>query len=255
MNLEQEQDRIQQYFAGTLPPDERAALERDAAHSPELAEMLRHFRQLRIMRKHHALIEGKALLDNVMEETPVSPDYGAHEHYFSTPFWKSGAIKWLIGAFLLIASIAGGTWYAQKQQQEALFTLSKGQTQPLENLIGFAPEDRSAAASGMAAYDRRAWSEAIPLLQAAIEESPDDNSLRLYLAVSYLMKGETAPAREELERLAHQDGLTAVPAQWYLALTLMQQNKKEQAKVLLQGIAADTIYGAKAREILREMNE
>ena len=93
---------------------------------------------------------------------------------------------------------------------------------------------------------------ALPIqnLSAAIEETPNDNSLGLYLAISYLMDGQNAKAEVLLREMIKTEDLTTIPAKWYLALSLLQQNKKAEANNLLRSIETDTIFGDRVRGLL-----
>lgn len=251
MTVEQLQEKIKDYLDGQLPPGDQKAFEQDIQASEPLAEEVRRYRQLRILSKNAPLIQGKAMLNNIMDEHTIEPDYGQYESYFKKSLWEHRIWRWLSG-LLVLAVIAGGTFYYQQaQEKQALTALADDQLRPLENMIGFAADDQSTAAMAMRAYDQRNYSSAIAGLQTAIQESPDDNSLRLYLAVSHLLLQQHSEAESLLRELTQTDDLTTIPAKWYLALSLVQRGEKEKARILLQSIRTDTVFGERAGEVMK----
>lgn len=253
MTVEQLQEKIKDYLDGLMSQGDRNAFEEDIKASEPLAEEVRRYRQMHILSKHTPLIQGKAMLDSIMAEHTIEPDYGQYESYFKKTLWKHRIWQWLSGVFAL-AIIAGGTFYYQQaQKKQALNALANEQLRPLENMIGFANDDQSTAAIAMRAYDQHNYSSAITGLQTALQESPDDNSLRLYLAVSHLLLQQHQEAESLLRDLTQTDDLTTIPAKWYLALSLVQRGEKEAARLLLQSIQADTVFGERAGEVLEAL--
>jgi tetratricopeptide (TPR) repeat protein len=251
MIIENIQDTIKQYLDGTLLGQEKADFEKEIKNSEELAEEVRRFRQLRIFNKNKKVIEANALLSSVMAEIDIEPDYGKYEKHFKTSIFDNVMWRWLLGGLTVLLVVGGGFFYQTSQKTKALKDLSKTYLQPMENIIGFPPNAQTQDAKGMAAYDNKNYSEAITLLNYASKNNPDDNSLRLYLAISYLMQEQNEKAEPLLQELVKADNLSTIPAKWYLALSLMQRNQKTEAGVLLQSLESDTVFGNRAKEILK----
>lgn len=251
MIIENIQDTIKKYLDGTLSGKEKADFEKEIKNSAELAEEVRRFRQLRIFDKNKDIIAANAILNSVMSDIEIEPDYGKYEKYFKKSIFDNVMWRWLFGGLALILVVGGGFVYQKSQETKALKELSKTYLQPMENIIGFSDNAQTQDAKAMAAYDNKNYSEAIVLLNNASKNNPDDNSLRLYLAISYLMQEQNEKAESLLQTIVKTDDLSTIPAKWYLALSLMQRGQKTEAKVLLQSLESDATFGNRAKEILK----
>lgn len=251
MTLEPLQDKIQAYLDGTLPPAEKTAFEDQIKASESLAAELGRYRQLRILGQHQTLIQGKTMLDAVMAEVPITPDYGQHEAYFKKPLGKTTKGRWFLGGLAILTAVLGLFFYQKYQTGKALANLAQAQLSPMANMIGFAPDDPSNAAQAMRAYDQKNYAEAISGLSLEVQANPDDNSLRLYLAVCHLMQAQHPQAETLLREIIKTEDLATVPAKWYLALSLMQHNAPAEARTLLKSLEPDTIFGGRAKILLK----
>jgi hypothetical protein len=248
MTEEEQQQHIQDYLHGLLGPGERNAFEQAAQNSlPLAAELLRH-RQMRVYQQNRDLIRAKALLAQISTELAIEPAYGSHKAYFPKNRAQGGWVFSLLAAIMLIA---GALFFQNRQSALHYASIAQEQLQPLDNIIGFDRSDQSDAAMGMQAYDQKNYAFAEKRLSLAMKQSPDDHSLRLYLAISQLMQQEHDQAQKHLQLLAETQSIATVPAKWYYALSLLQATKSHQAKSLLQSISRDTIYGEKAKLILK----
>jgi tetratricopeptide (TPR) repeat protein len=253
MIIENIQDTIKQYLDGKMSATEKIDFENQIKNSEELAEEVRQFRQLRIFDKHKNLLAAKAQLSAVMSEIDIEPDYGSYEKYFKKSFFESPVRKWLAGSLATLALIGGIFFYQKSQTDNVLTNIYKSNLQPMENIIGFTVDDQTQAAKAMRAYDQKNYNEAITLLNYAVKNSTDDNSLRLYLAISYLMQERNIEAEILLKDIINKNDLTVIPAKWYLALSLIKRGEKTEARALLQSIESDTVFGNKASAILKSL--
>lgn len=247
---EQFQDDIQAYLDGTMPLKQRAAFEAQIGNSPQLAEEMRRHRMLRVVVRHEDLFAAKTLVDNVMAEVEIEADYGKHRHIFDTLNRGGTFLRWTWLVVVLLVSFGGGWFYRYREHQQHIQRIAAAQLAPLDNMIGFAPGDPSNAAVALLAYERRNYPEAVRRLQTELRTAPDDNGLRLYLAVSLLMQGQQSDAEPLLRQMVAAQDLTTVPATWYLALCLLQQGKPNKARELLVPLRADTIFGQRAQQVL-----
>jgi Tetratricopeptide repeat len=251
MMAEQLQDKIQAYLAGDMSPAEKADFENQIKASEALAEELRRYRQLSVLGKNKSLVAGKILLDAVMDALPITPDYGPYERYFKKPLWPFW--RWSFVLFALLLALSGVLFYQTNQEKKASAALAETQLLPMANVIGFAADDQSNAAEAMRAYDGQNYAEAIERLHIEVRDSPGDNSLRLYLAVSYLMQGQTPQAEALLQEMIKTDDLVTVPAKWYLALSLLGRNHKTEARVLFENLKSDAIFGDRVTQLLKDL--
>jgi tetratricopeptide (TPR) repeat protein len=251
MALDQLQDKIQAFVNGKMSLTEKTDFEKEIKASESLAEEVRRYRQMSILAQNEPLITGSAMLHSMMEEIPIEPAYGQYEQYFKKSSFFNPWGYWLSGIFLA-ALLLGSFVFYQKNREDKLIALAQTQLLPLTNMIGFAPGDTSNAAQAMRAYDQQNYAEAAARLKKEVEYYPDDNSLRLYLAVSYLMLGNHhAAVKPLLSEIATTENLTTVPAKWYLALSQIQHGEHNEARVLLKSIESDTIFGNRAQMILK----
>jgi tetratricopeptide (TPR) repeat protein len=248
---EHTQDDIQAYLSDTLSPEQRAAFEVQVSGSPALTEEVNRHRMLRVMLQQEYLLNAKSLIGGIMAATEIQADYGEYGPMLDKP--RRGRIflrrLWIVvAAFLVLVSL----WWLNRQQrmEEQPFRASSMPLTPFENIIGFAPGDVSNAATALRAYELGNYPEAIERLQRELRYAPDDNALRLYLAVSFLMQGQNAAAEPLLRQLVAAQDLTTVPATWYLGWCLLQQGKRDEARSMFHGIQSDIIFGQRTRQLL-----
>ena len=103
------------------------------------------------------------------------------------------------------------------------------------------------------AYDNGRYTEAIILFNQILTKN-DDPIIHLCLGNAQLKLGKYAEAEHTFNHLLaeHSDLLTQ--AKWYLALTLLKQNKMERAKATLWEISKSSTYGEKARKLLKQLD-
>jgi tetratricopeptide (TPR) repeat protein len=254
MTAEQLQEKFQAYLDGTLLPEEKIAFEAQINASEPLKEELNKFRQLRILHKNESLLQAKSVLGKVMDEVHIEPNYGNYAAYFKETGANKAIKYWASGIFAILLIAGAMLFFQNKQLTKQLHNLANTNLAPMENLIGFANEDKSITALGMKAYDKKEYKTAIDLLQKAITESPDDGTLRLYLAISYLMLEQNTAAKVLLSPLTNVESLSTIPAKWYLALCLLKEGEKTEARKILLNLKSDKVYGVQAEGILKNEN-
>lgn len=249
------QDRLQAYAQDRLSPQDASALENEIAASEDLKNELEYYRMLQLRERAKSLLQAKAQLESVIADTPIEANYGQYRHYFQRHSWLSHRLSILLGtAVLLIATWWGVHQYQQYTRLRFVQTLYKEYLTPLDNHIGFAPNDASNAAIALRAYTQGNYRSAVQYLQTEVATNPDDQSLRLYLSVSALLIEQDSIAAQHLQHLVREnDPLTAVPAKWYLALNLLHRGEEEGASALLNTIQNDAIFGQPAKELLEKL--
>jgi hypothetical protein len=246
-NIEALQPQINRYLDGALSEEEQRQFEAQQQQSAELRELVGAYRQMRLLDRHQPLIAATTILKDLVENSPVTPDYGTYRSAFEPEGrkWK----PYLILGLVALLATAGLFWW-RVQDQQAANQLVLDNLQPLENFINFKPDEVFAAANGMRAYDRGDYPAAIVALETAVREEPDDNSLLLYLAVSYQLNQQPAKAQPILTTIAAGNDISAVPARWYLALNQLSLYQKTAARATLHQLINDGAYGARAKAML-----
>lgn len=89
--------------------------------------------------------------------------------------------------------------------------------------------------SGMVSYKRKKYSEAIALWEPLYTENPTNDTLVYFLGVAHLAKGDNVAAEQYL-KMAHsiETSIFVEEANYYLALTLLKENKVHEAKKILE---------------------
>jgi tetratricopeptide (TPR) repeat protein len=250
----QEQDNIKAFVDGTMTASLKAEFEAQLAQSEALQIEVGRYRRLDILLQYSHLIDAQKQLRQVMDAVPITPGYGPFASHFPTPapvifrFWR-----WILGILVVLLLLSGLWGYRQYSHQQALKKLSETHLTPLDNMIGFAPTDTDPAAEGMRNYDRQNYRAAIEKLSLAVRQHPDDQSLRLYLAISYLLDGQRSLAKPLLRDLVLTDNVATIPANWYLALVLLHEGNSAEARVLLQRLENDAVLGVKAKTVLEKI--
>ena len=266
MNIEERQEAIKRYVANTMLPTERHTFEEEMAQSEDLTEEVRRFRQLHVAVKYAPLIEAKLALDAVMNDFDIEPDYGKHEALLrdsgGTGF---GIRKGLLGglvAFILVGSVF---LFYQKQaaktaeaarlttwvQPHKVIDIAKD---PMDNMTNFAPDDMSQAAQAIRLYKQKQYAESARLLESSVRQDGSDKSLQLYLGVDYFLSNQTEKAVSILRGLSESENIATVPARWFLALSLLEKGDVSAARLQLEKIGSDAVFGERARLILDSAN-
>ena len=85
-------------------------------------------------------------------------------------------------------------------------------------------------------YKSGDFKSTIPLLSKQASQYPDSPLIKLFLANCYLGKNQAADAIPILQNLISENTSSSEEARWYLALALLQEEKKKQARIILEEI-------------------
>ncbi len=246
---DQLQDDIQAYLDGKMPIEKIPLFEAQMADSSQLTAEINRYRMLRVVARNEDMFMAKTLVDNIMASTEIEADYGQYGHIFDKTGGKPNAKYWILGILVMIILTVSVWRYRYFENQVQIRRIATEHLAPLDNIIGFSPDDIGNAATALRAYEQGQYTEAIHRLQSELQIAPDDNGLRLYLAVSLLMQGQNTAAEPLLRQMVAAQDLTTVPATWYLALCLMQQGQADEAHLLLAPLRSDTIFGQRAQQV------
>ena len=263
MNIEERQEAIKRYVANTMLPTERHTFEQEMAQSEDLTEEVRRFQQLHVAVKYAPLIEAKLVLDAVMNDIDIEPDYGKHEALLRGGDGM-GLGKWrgLLGGLVALVLVGSLFFFYQKQATKtakmarlmALVQPYKGNDKEvLDKITNFAPDDKSPTAQAIRLYEQKQYAESARLLASVIRQDSSDKSLQLYLGVDYFLTNQTEKAIPILRGLSESGGIATVPAQWFLALSLLEKGDVAAARSQLEAIKGDTIFGERARLIIEKL--
>jgi hypothetical protein len=244
------QEKLRALSAGELTPDEAANVLREAAESETKRAELQFSQKLTTVLKERDLFEVKGIIDGLMLEEGLP----AVE---SRSWLGQLGLNWILGVSLLLLLSAGvffvgksRTWWAVDPQ-----ALAQQYLQPMENVIFL--EDNQAPAiedlrQGMTAYDQQNYRKAAQYLKNYYQQVQDGNA-GLFLAISYLMEGQTNQAMPILLNGLQKTGPIQEASRWYLALAYLQRADTQAAINTLEAIPTSSIYGPQAQELLESI--
>ena len=242
-----DRDLLDRYVQGTLPDDERDALEIHVLGCAECAGELETALDLR-----------QALLQEPRTSRPV------------IPWWAAAA-----AAVVLVAALA--TWWSLRRdagpppvsaeapaltpappapslREEALAELAQIAPPAYEETV-LRGGDRRAFQTAMRAYLEGRYQEAIRGLRAAVMQDPTAREAWFYLGASHLLLGETEPAIEALHRVVDDPNPFAEEARFYLVKALIGAGRLEEAREQLDRLAASPgPWAADAKDLLRRLD-
>ncbi len=103
------------------------------------------------------------------------------------------------------------------------------------------------------AFNAGKYTDATNILAPLLEKKPEDDMLRFYFAVAELENNKVAVARENLSEVYAGESVFKYDAAFYIALSYLKQKNKEECKVWLAKIPADTDVYAKAQKLLKDL--
>ena len=98
-------------------------------------------------------------------------------------------------------------------------------------------------------YHQKDYKEAIVNFKYALIDNPNNNKLKLYLGISFLKMRDIRQAKRLFANIMdHGKEENIEIANWYLALTLLNEDKAS-AKILLSSLFDSKSYGSQAKEL------
>jgi tetratricopeptide (TPR) repeat protein len=178
------------------------------------------------------------------------------------------SLKWKMlgagGAVVLSAAVVLLLVLAPPRIDEHIIPLLSFQALPYEGSIRIRGESQLRGQSdfdtGMQAYGLGDYAHAIPRLQRAVDESPDQGLWWLYLGVSCFLQQDAKSAITSLRKsdlLITGDNQPKV--RWFLAQSYLLAGKRSEALPLLNGLASgNNEYSSRAADLrtrLSQMNQ
>lgn len=242
---------IEKYLHGHLDPEERISFEKQLNSDPELAKKTSSYRdsynvevsQHRYKFKRGLLAvgrKGKNLSQNIAD------------------LHKKKTVVKILGIFIVLIICLVSTYFIVDKSSDniALFNQYYNESlaaHPLLRDIDLEQEETN----GIAHYQNRDLSRAIPALEKEIIVSPGDARLYLYLGLTYLESNldEKALVNFKMAESLSEDKIRD-SAIWYMALTELKLNHTKEAKQTLVQLIKNTgtsSYTSKARVLLRQL--
>jgi hypothetical protein len=256
-----EQD-IQNYINNKMSTAERREFDKLLKTNSELGEQVQFFKQIQ------NTFERRAVADNIKSSVAglsIEPDFEALdilEKELQAPARvASNNIKsWILSGILII--LVGFVVFQFFPQEESNKPLPEDKieeiladyNEPFENLVSYDNEETTFLSSGLKAYDRFDYKEAIEFLALAKERESNPGAA-LYLGLSFYYDNQDSQAIETLKSFTKETDIYAEVASFYSALAYIRVGKTKEGEVLLKKLQADSLFGAQATSLLFEIEE
>lgn len=160
---------------------------------------------------------------------------------------------WLAAASLLVLVFA--TWFftasSNPQQLAASYYEPHSINVNLRN-----GEDQKLLSELSGLYINKEYKSVLPKIQTYLTQHPDNNNLRLALAISLFETDQIDPALQELNIIAEKgDEFLMDHVNWYKAIFKIKKGEVEQAIPILESLAADVDadHCKEAKALLRKL--
>jgi TolA-binding protein len=249
-------DQIIAYLNGELNSQESARLKEKIAANPSLEE------EYQMLKSLHQGVQDEDYLDNLfarrMDRKHIELPEETSDADATISRNNVRILRYLIyvaaavSVLMLVYFLTGQD--NENHTPESLFAkYYNGFDQIVEMRSG---EDTTGMfANGMKLYSSGNWEGAIHSLNQARRNV--ELTAAFYIGMCYLELREYAKAEVQFHRVIDHSGDFRQEAEWYLALTLLADNKTEQSEELLQAMVEQKnhYFGEKAKELLDDMKK
>ena len=204
----------------------------------------------------HGSREEKNFLDSDENKHILEAIKQAESDYFKTK--RTSRIKsmlWFsVAASIIVAvSIAIGFIFDKEPDLTSYYTAYADWDQ-LPSLTNRSEENNDLAIAEQA-FKAEDFQKAISMFNAYRSKNPDNPQILVYLGAAYLEQGNDAMALQTFNLLANSDSIDSSRGLWYIALTHLKYERKDEAVTMLKKISSDpNNYNAdKAKEILNKI--
>lgn len=244
MNKFSEQDVIN-YADGQMEADEAKAFEEALSRDTALQAGLKLYKSI------------KGTLQQELAPDKDDADFKATLGQFTQQHFKQKRSKpmakvlafskiWYAAAVLVIGLLIWAPWnnnlYSRYSETEMVSFTERGND--TETLLIEATE----------AYNAEQYTKAKEILSKLVDEEPDNDMLRYYLGVAQLKSGgNIKAARSNLTLVANKNSLLKYDAVFFMALSYLKEENKEECRVWLKKIPEEAGVYDKAQELLKAL--
>lgn len=245
--MKKEKDRnqkIDRFILGQMPEEEVITFKKQLRDDPSLQKEVALQEKIIQGLKAHRNQELKTKLKAIHQEVTGSP-----KQRKLVVWWRYAAAAasiLLIGAIAYWMFIPTPNYAALYQANYEPFNMG-GNRSDTNQLLLIKARDL---------YITQQYKAALPMLETLAQESTDSLNYQLALSICHMELGQLSEAHQLLEIIiAAEDVLFSDQARWYLALLHLRQNRKTEAKTLLNKLAqnAEADYHQKAIELLKAL--
>lgn len=240
-------EQIESYLTGDMPSEEKLHFEASLENDKELFDLLHIYRTIDAeMHDIEKYSSHEADLKHTLEK--LNADYFKPEariiRMSSRKQWYRMAMS---AAVVLVLMLAGYSLFFQNNSDSRRLA-NRYVKEDLSHLSLTMDGAKDSLQQGIAAYNDKAYAQAIQLFEAVYKEHPDNSDAIKYAGITYLVRKEYTKALACFDELAAKKELFSNPGMFLKAVTLLQrdlQGDKEQAEQLLQQVVDEKSDGSK----------
>jgi tetratricopeptide (TPR) repeat protein len=218
-NNPENQRLIDGYILGTLNAKELSEIKERMALYPDFKTMVE---------------EQKTIAHSVEEYNLKNSLDGFHEEIVETPPSKGLSYGWiaLAASFLILIAVSSWAIFGRSTSTEKIFAATFKPDPGLPTTMGTSSEYNFYY--GMVKYKRKEYADAISRWEPLYAAEPENDTLVYFLGVANLANGNARQAEKYLQ-MASENPKSAFygDAQYYLGLSLLKENKLDEAKEIL----------------------
>ena len=240
-------EKMEDYIHGNLSVAEREQFETEMATDEQLRQEVELHRQLISSVETESL---RQLLDQIHEK-----NFEAETKIVAMPRRRS-YFPMAIAASVALLILAG--WWVfnlQTSSPESVYAAYFTPAEGLPTTLGYSTN--TDFAEGMVSYKLEEYAEALEYWQPLLEADPTNDTLNYYVGVTSLADEQSDSAIDYLTTVVNSEQSSfRTSAQWYLALSYLKSDQREQAKSLLKDLAnRDNPYQSQSSEILQKIED
>ena len=236
--------KVAEYLDNEMPPDERKAFELQIAENDDLRNYIQLYSTIDTTMKAGHTSSNENKLRQTLQQMN-------HKYFMGEAAVKKiGYKKWLAIAasvFIVLAVSFYFLFFAKPTGKELYARLAKHDALNIQ-LRGNAADEPAQSAS--AAFNKKEYTTALPLLQNYLQTDTADIQIKFSLAVCYMETSRYIDADNIFTNIASGKSAYAATAEWYRALLALKQNNYVKCRAVLSSIPSSSAYFAKAKELL-----
>lgn len=235
-----DENKIDDYLRGDLSSTEKLAIEKEMQSNPELAADIK---------RQQAIIEHLKVLEYRRMSALVKD---VHQQEHSRSHLKAKPYRFLAVAAAILLMLTAGWWMWDNNTSQDLYA------QYYESYdLRFGNRSTSDVLSEAGGYyiDGN-FEKAIPLFEEALRAIPDERKASFALGIAQMELEQWEQALPYFQQLIDsKDILYAQNAKWYMALSLYQLGRMEEAQTLLSELSQDkqARFSKKASDFLQKI--
>lgn len=235
-------ERIDDYFSGRLPVEERARFETSLETDSALAEAVAFYLTARQAAQNEARADRKARFETLREE--------------SGPVRQLPARVWLaMAASVMLVLGLGGYWLFQRQTPSAAELADQYIRQHFSQLPTRMDGQTDSLQTGIARYNEGILPEAGVVFNDLLQRNPTDDRARKLAGLVALRTGQYNQAIDHFHRLGERTDLFANPGLFLEALSRLKRGQPgdlREAETLFKTVIEQNLEGKAEAEVLIE---